>query len=283
MLYIFKAFVLVLGQISKTADGVDSKYEYDGNRRLTRGTNDEGAVEITYSREGVPVKVVYPNGRQLSYGYNGKFQRVYLADDRGYNISYTYNDRDQVAEIRREDIDEWIVRFSYTVRGELAQRTYANGAYTDYAYDTEGRLLMLRNFNHNGTLLSMFAYEYNLRGQIVAVKTLTRSWSFKYDGIGQLVTWESPSGEVTEVRYDSRGNRLTQTNQGITTSYSVNSMNQYLSYGDSETFTYDKNGNLNQKMTTGRTDSFSFDSEGRLIEVETPNMRYTGQFAHSIV
>ena len=260
-------------QISKVADGVENQYEYDSNRRLTRGSNDEGTVEIAYSKEGVPIEVTYPNGRQLSYGYNAKFQRVYIADDSGYNISYMYNGRDQLAEIRREDIGEWIVRFNYTVLGELEKRIYANGAYTDYEYDPVGRLLMLRNFNHNGTLLSMFAYEYNLRGQIVAINTLTGSWSFKYDAISQLTTWMAPTGEVTEVRYDSRGNRLTQTNRGTTTSYSVNSMNQYLSYGDSETFTYDENGNLRQKVTGGRTESFSFDSEGRLTELESPDKR----------
>ena len=254
---------------------MEYNYQYDSSRRLTRGTNDEGTVEITYSREGgVPVKVAYPNGRQLSYGYNAKFQRVYIADDNGYNVSYHYNDRDQVDAVRREDSGEWIVRFNYTARGEVAMKTYANGAYTRYEYDSEGRLLMLRNFNHVGTLLSMFNYEYNVKGQIVAVHTLNGNWSFKYDPVSQLTTWEAPTGEVTEVRYDSRGNRLTQTTQGSTESYSVNSMNQYLTYGDSNnTFTYDKNGNLRQKMTHGRTESFKFDSEGRLTEVETPDKR----------
>ena len=250
-----------------------STYEYDGNRRLTRGTNDEGTVEVAYSMEGVPIKVAYPNGRQLSYGYNAKFQRVYIADGNGYNVSYHYNDRDQVAEVRREDSGEWIVRFNYTARGEIAKRTYSNGAYTTYDYDAKGRLLMLRNFNHIGTLLSMFNYEYDLKGQIAAVHTLNGNWSFKYDPVSQLTTWEAPTGEVTEVRYDSRGNRLAQTNQGSTKSYSVNSMNQYLSYGDSDTFTYDLNGNLRQKMTNGRTESFTFDSEGRLTTVETPDKR----------
>ena len=261
-------------QISKVADGVENNYEYDGNRRLTRGTNDEGTVEITYSMEGVPVEVSYPNGRTLSYGYNAKFQRVYIADDNGYNVSYSYNERDQVDEVRRgEDSGQWIVRFNYTVRGQVAKKTYSNGAYTLYEYDSEGRLLVLRNFNHMGTLLSMFDYKYNRKGQIVAVHTLNGNWTFKYDPASQLTTWEAPSGEVTEVRYDSRGNRLTQTSQGSTNSYSVNNINQYLTYSDSDTFTYDMNGNLRQKVSSGRTESFTFDSEGKLTAIETPDKR----------
>ena len=260
-------------QISKVADGVDIRYEYDGNRRLTRGTNNEGTVKIAYSSEGVPITVTYPNGRQISYGYNAKFQRVYIADDSGYNVSYTYNDRDQVAEITREDIGEWIVRFNYTVRGELAQTTYANGAYTDYKYDPAGRLLTLRNFNHNETLCSFFTYEYNHKGETVAVHTLSGTWSFTYDALSQLTTWVAPSGETNEVRYDIRGNRLTQTNQENTNSYSVNNINQYLSFGDTDTFTYNMNGNLKRKVAYGRTESFTFDSEGRLTEVEDPDKR----------
>ena len=266
-------FTHLFVQISKVADGVESTFEYDGNRRLTHGTNDEGTVEIAYSTEGVPIKVAYPSGRQLSYGYNAKFQRVYIADNNGYNVSYHYNDRDQVAEIRQVESGEWIVRFSYSVRGELAMKAFANGAYTRYEYDSESRLLMLTNFNHIGTLLSNFTYEYDRKGQIAAVYTLNGTWSFNYDAARQLTAWEAPTGEVTEVRYDSRGNRLAQTIQGSTTSYSVNNVNQYLSYGGSDTFTYDLNGNLKQKIASGRTESFTFDSEGRLTEVENPDKR----------
>ena len=270
-------------QISKVADGVESRYEYDGNRRLIRGTNDKGTLEISYSREGVPVKVTYPNGRQLSYGYNAKFQRVYIADNSGYNVSYTYNSEDRLAEVRQEHSGQWVVRFSYTARGELARKTFAGGAYTDYDYDSEGRLLTLRNFNNIGTLMSWFIYEYDLNGQILAVRTLNGRWSFKYDAISQLIAWEDPSGLVTAVRYDSRGNRLTETHLDNTTSYSVNNVNQYLSYGESDTFTYDMNGNLKQKITNGKRESFSYDSEGRLTLVEDPDKRYVGFICNSDV
>ena len=266
-------FTYLYVQISKVADGVESSYEYDSYRRLTHGSNDEGTVEIAYSVEGVPIKVSYPNGRQLTYGYNAKFQRVYIADNNGYNVSYHYNDRDQLAEIQQVD-SEWIVRFTYSVNGELTSKTYANGAYTRYEYDPEGRLLMLKNFNHNGTLLSMFTYEYDQKGQIASVHTLRGNWSFSYDAVSQLTAWEDPDGEVTEVRYDSRGNRLSQISQGSTKVYSISNMNQYLSYGESDTFTYDMNGNLKQKTTYGRTESFTFDSEGRLTEVANPDKRF---------
>jgi len=261
-------------QISKVADGVESSYEYDSNRRLTRASNDEGTVEIAYSAEGVPIKVSYPNGRQLTYGYNAKFQRVYIADNNGYNVSYHYNDYDQLAEIQQVDSEEWIVRFTYSVNDELTSRTYANGAYTRYEYDPEGRLLTLKNYNNNGTLLSMYLYEYDLKGQIASVHTLSGNWSFSYDAISQLTAWENPAGEVTEVRYDSRGNRLSQSSQGGTKVYSISNMNQYLSYGESDTFIYDMNGNLKQKTTYGRTESYTFDSEGRLTEVANPDKRF---------
>lgn len=262
-------------QISKVADDVESTYEYDSNRHLTHGSNDEGTLEIAYSVEGVPIQVSYPNGRQLTYGYNTKYQRVYIADNNGYNISYHYNDHNQLAEIQQVDSEEWIVRFAYSVNDELMSKTYANGAYTRYEHDSEGRLLMLKNFNPNGTLLSMFTYEYDQKGQIASVHTLSGNWTFSYDAVSQLTAWKDPAGEVTEVRYDSRGNRLSQQiGQGSSKVYSISNMNQYLSYGESDTFTYDMNGNLKQKTTYGRTESFTFDSEGRLTEVANSDKRF---------
>ena len=94
-----------------------------------------------------------------------------------------------------------------------------------------------------------------------------------YDAAGQLIKWTSPTGGVTEYTYDSRGNRVVQTENNRQEGYSVNNMNQYTMFNDSDAFTYDANGNLRQKIIGGRTENFVFNSEGKLTETETPDRR----------
>ena len=79
-------------QITKVIGEETISYEYDSNGRLRRGTNRVGSVEIEYDRNGHPSRIIYPNGHGLSYGYNSKNQWTYIADNLGYNVTYTYYD-----------------------------------------------------------------------------------------------------------------------------------------------------------------------------------------------
>lgn len=124
-------------------------------------------------------------------------------------------------------------------------------------------------------LLSLFMSSYDKRGRITILTTERGTWTYSYDAASQLVKWVTPEGDATEYAYDSRGNRLFVTNNNMRKEgYSVNSVNQYLTFNETDSFVFDANGHLRQKMTRGRTESFTFNGEGKLIETETPNKRY---------
>ena len=265
---------VINSQITKEIGGELVSYEYDSNGRLRRGTNRVGTVELVYDGNGRPSRILYPNGRGLNYGYNGKDQRTYIADNLGYNITYTYDGHNRLSEIRNALNTELIVRYVYLETGEVSGKILGNGANTTYIYDGPNRQLSaVRNFLPNGEESSYFIYGYDKRGRITTLRTESGIWTYSYDPASQLVKWVNPENDTVEYTYDSRGNRLVQTRNGQEEGYSVNSVNQHLMYNGTESFTFDANGYLKQKATQGRTERFVFNVEGKLTEAENPNKR----------
>ena len=249
-------------------------YEYDSKGRMRRGTNKVGTVEIEYDSSGRPRRIIYPNGHVLIYGYNSKDQRTYIADNMGYNVTYFYDEHNRVSEIHDAANLELIVRYQYLATGEVSAKILGNGANTSYSYDGPNRQLSaVRNFLPNGEESGCFIYSYDKRGRLREMTTEHGKWTYKYDPSSQLVKWVNPQNDTVEYIYDSRGNRIVQIKNGREEGYSVNSVNQYLSYNETESFSYDANGFLNQKTSQRRTERFVFNEEGKLIETENPNKR----------
>ena len=232
-------------------------------------------MQIVYNDDGAPLQVIYSSGHTITYGYNGANQRMYIADNSGYNVTYSYDGMSRLSEIRNASSGELVASFQYGSREELIRKSLGNGAYSTYHYHGDSqRLSELRNYLPNGTLSSRLIYRYDRKGKITGMISHSGNWSYVYDAAGQLIKWTSPSGGVTEYTYDSRGNRIVQTRNNRQEGYSVNMMNQYTMFNETDTFMYDANGNLRQKSTGGRTEKFVFDSEGKLTETETPDKRY---------
>ena len=57
--------------------------------------------------------------------------------------------------------------------------------------------------------------------------TIEEKWTYRYDGLGQLTGWTDPQGHKTDFVYDALGNRLSETDDGVVTNYTVNDLNQY--------------------------------------------------------
>ena len=250
-------------------------YEYNILRRLTRAVNRDGVMEITYDDNGMPLQVRYPNGRRITYRYNSLNQRVYMGDsNNGFNVSYGYNRGDMLSEVRFADTGEILVQYEYGLLGELINRTLGNGAYSTYKYeDGSLRLLELANYFSNGTLSSMFSYQYDRKGRIISLSTITGNWTYTYDATGQLIGWTDPFNQTTTITYDSRGNRIVKRVGENETGYSVNNLNQYTAFNNTDTFEYDRNGNLREKNAGGMTERYTFNAFGQLIETETGDKR----------
>lgn len=232
-----------------------------------------------YNDINKPSEVQYSSGYTLYYGYNKRGQRTYIADNHGYNISYVYDVQFRLVEVRKSGDNSLISQFQY-VNGLVVRKNLGNGAYSIYIYNDVRRLTQLKNYLPNGTLSSSNRYDYDHRGRVVQMTDSTnQTWTYRYDASGQLTGWTTSSGEHIQYTYDNRGNRLSTERNGNAERYTVNEMNQYTSYNETDNHSYDLNGNLAQKITPRGTENYKYDAEGRLVSTETLNNRYTLNFS----
>ena len=142
-----------------------------------------------------------------------------------------------------------------------------NGTYTTYAYDADGRILDLINYAPDGTVLSRFDYTYDSRGREYDDDhapgdvdiTPTTIWASSRAG-------RPPTAARQRTQYDAMGNRIQVTQNGATTGYTTNNLNQYTTVGG-VTYTYDADGNLIRKASGSDVTTYSYDPENRLIAV----------------
>ena len=192
-------------QVSSRTPTAETRYEYSSNNLLMSANIDDSRASIVYNERKLPSAVHYSTGYSLFYGYNAKNQRVYLADNRGYNVSYIYDAQSRLFEVRKSDDSSLITRFEYT-RGLLSRKTLGNGAYTSFIHNKESKLVQQINYFPNGTCSSSNTYDYDLKGKVTMVTDMdNQTWSYKYDTSGQVIGWTSSSGEDIRYTYEETG------------------------------------------------------------------------------
>ncbi len=121
-------------------------------------------------------------------------------------------------------------------------------------------------------VVSRFVYTYDAVGQRTGVTTLDGTWTYEYDEIGQLIraafasTNASIPHQELQYFYDGVGNRIRTVENGVTTDYTTNSLNQYVRAGNA-TYIFDTDGNLVQETDPDGVTTYSYDMENRLVGV----------------
>lgn len=251
---------------------------------MTQATNSMGSVTVIYDDKGGPQQVSYPNGRTIYYGFSSDNQRSSTADNTGYSTIYHYNRKKQLITVMHTSMQQPVVEFEYNSRGLLSRKILGNGAYTTFTYvDDTTDPSSITSYYPNGTLSSYYSYDYDVKGRIIQISTIEGNWTFGYDPAGQMIEWINPDGDVTTYSYDGRSNRVVMTENGRDSGYEANNVNQYISFNQSDQFSYDANGNLIRKLARGRNESFFFDAEGKLIQTDVPGKQYVSNGLFSAI
>ena len=238
-------------------DGSRADYAYDPRGNLTLASNYVGAITLAYDAADRLQRITYPGNRWLEYTYDPAGRRTSMTDQLGYRLTYLYDTAGRL-ERMTNSAGLQLVHYAYDPAGRLALKTLGNGVYTTYSYDAGGQLLTLTNAQPGGTPLSFFNYTYDSRGRRVAMDTHYGRWAYGYDDLGQLThavlastSTNVPSQDLTYV-YDALGNRVRTIENGVTTDYTVNNMNQYSVVGGIQ-MNYDADGSLTQKLAGATT------------------------------
>ena len=245
----------------------DFTYDERGNL-ISAHDSLTGLIKMEYDQRNFLTRIEYPNGYWFTFSYDAGGRRTKRTSHDGQEINYFYNSAGALERLTDENNEE-IVRYSYDSAGRLQMESRGNGTTTKYTYDAVGQLLDLVNENSEGSVLSRFTYNYDVNGNRTSMTTLDGTTTYEYDAAGQLIAVTFPDNRQISYAYDKAGNRVTVTDDGISTSYTSNEMNLYTVVGE-VVYTYDADGNMVSKTDPSGETTYEYDCENRLRKMVTP-------------
>jgi RHS repeat-associated protein len=300
--------------------GHKTKKEYDAAGNLVKLTDPTGRTTTnTYDPANRLAEVSYSSGNPstVKYEYNKDGDRTKMIDGTGTTTD-TYDQLDRLTEA--ENGHKEVVKYEYNLANDKTKNTYPNGKAVTRAFDKDGRLEKVTDWNGKETRFSydpdadlkatVFpsetkdedTYTYNDAGEMSEVKMLKGTEtlaSLAYntrdkDGQVKAITSKGlPGEEKPSYEYDANS-RLTK---GAGTSYEYDSANDptkigtgtykynsgnELETGPSLTYTYDELGERTKtKPTTGPATTYGYDQAGNLTSVERPKEGETSEIKDS--
>jgi len=239
-------------------------YQYDCRGRLVweshairGGGPDSYNVLFVYDVADRLTKMIYPNGVEVSYEYDNLNRIIQI-----YSGDYVF------------------ASFEYNADNTLDLMTYGNGLQTVYTYDSRLRPTHIALADPNQSNLTILSLDYtydgvgNVRQITNGRRTPSETWLenvevYDFDWLDRLVLAQGGFGNI-QYSYDAVGNRMSEIENGVTTTYQYDACNRLVSYQNNSTsanFTYDEEGNLIAKTVNGGTWQYIYNKENRLNQV----------------
>jgi len=269
------------------------------------------APKVVYSMEAISgrgeiKKIIDPEGRFISYGYdvygnrasiqevNGNITSlVYdangnvttITDPLGNKVQLTYDSHNNLTKLidpvgnidqyeyngrdltRITDPKGGVTKFTYNSYGKLTQLKDAKDHSISFTYDSSGNLLTSTN-PVGGT----HSYTYDEKGRVISyTDPMTNTKSFAYEGMNRLIEVRYPDQSVKSYNYDCC-TLTTITDSNGTLSFMYDDLKRLKSftdgYGKTISYAYDKIGNLTSlTYPDGKIVRYEYDKAGRLTKV----------------
>jgi RHS repeat-associated protein len=243
--------------------------DYDEQNRLVKHTD---------TINGVSLSVLH------AYDIAGNRTSVSTPTNTTY---YTYDERNRLKTVT--DNASGVTTYEYDANNNLIHTTFANGVVETRAYDALNRLVDLVNKNNNGTIINSYQHTLDKAGNRLKITELNgRTIDYSYDPLYRLINEkvaDSVNGDrLTNFTYDKVGNRLTQTENYVTTVYSYDNNDRLLSErinGQTViTYTYDNNGSTLTKNELNKLTQYTWNDDKRLVEVNITDSNGTQQLIY---
>lgn len=294
-------------------------YQYD---ELGRNT---GVAEINASSEPTQPQI---NSAMLLY--------VYDIDDNITQIYYPKSENDKLKGISfKYNKDKWITEIDGILSGNTSTKIRAYEYYSDgkiknikdfsdylngdskyiqrdYEYDVHDRVISMKYFNSKKVdkILEQYNYTYDKNSNILSEHTKLsydnnlkdEERSYKYDNLNRLIKTKIVNNltyETSEITYtfDKVGNRIGMTEDGVTTTYTYNDLDQMVKSVEKDgnksyttAYEYDKKGNqikvIDEKKNTVTENTYDVESQlvgvnitkdGKVISTQTNEYNGDGQ------
>jgi RHS repeat-associated protein len=281
------------GLISKEtfADSTFYTFAYTPQGALASATDTNGnTTTFLYGNAGNPLlltEVDFPDGTWLKFSYNIVGQRTQSVDQTGFIVNYTYDSMGRLQALT-DGSNSAIVSYTYDAAGNLIQKDNGNGTRTVLTYDALNNVLSITSLAPDHVTVNSFdIYTYDALGNVLTDTNQDGEWVYTYDADSQLthgvftVNGTNPDGltnQDVQYAYDAVGNRLSETVNGVTTTYLVNSVNEYTTSttsGVTTNYGYDADGNLISSTTGANTTDYTFNDLNQLLGVSGPGSTAT--------
>ena len=245
------------------ARGNTTAYSYDALNRLTKVTYPTTSLNVTYTYDAT--QTACASGETFSIGRLTKMQ------DGGASTQYCYNRfGDLVRKVQTSNGTALVLRYDYTIGGQLRRMTYPDGAVVDYVRNAQGQTTQVGVTAAGGSrqvlLGNAIYYPFGPAAGWTYGNGRTLARRYDLDYRPQAIQDTRPGGLDVGFGFDPVGNLTALTPAGNTT--------PEISLG------YDALGRLTA-LKDGRTgtliDGYSYDATGNRLsaKVGTATQAYT--------
>ncbi|MCL2024402.1 MAG: DUF6531 domain-containing protein [Coriobacteriia bacterium] len=253
-------------------------YAYDADGQRTTMSDAHGATEYTYDEAGRMATMTTSEGEVVAYTYDIYSNLTELTYPDGTSVQYTYDALDRLISVI--DRADGTTTYTYDGNDNVVRVVRANDTSAALEYDELDRIATLINHGADGSIISRFAYTYDMSGNILSERRTqndVETWAdYEYDGRAQLTkSTEITNLVVTETTYsyDGAGNRTRQEIRragslvdAIDFTYDgADKLLETISTANgTTTYEYDERGNQISKTTAGSIEEYSYDTQNRL-------------------
>lgn len=250
-------------------EGKENTYTYDYAGNIIRKNLDGTIQDFTYDLDNRLISVSKNGFKAVDYTYDLSGNLLTEKYASGVTTYYTYNQRNQITEIKTVDsLNNVISHITYTYDAlgrKTSETNQKTGETTTYTYNDIGWLTAVT------TPQGQTTYTYDKNGNLVSKTDAAGTVNYVNNRANQLISMSDPSGEITTFSYDRNGNLITKTEGTNNTIYQYNFEGKLIQVtnpdGSIITFTYDGKGRRTSKTYQGETIKYYYD--GLLVVKET--------------
>ncbi len=275
-------------------DGTTEEATYHTNGKPETATDNRGVTTYQYDELGRLASRREPDGTTISYAYNRSGNLETITTPAG-TVGYSYDLLNRIHTVA--DADSSVTQYTYDAADRFVRTEQPNGTVELRTYDEMGRVGNVQHRDANAAVIANWDYTYDQLGNISAVDEDTgRRVEYAYDQLNRLVrevVTDANNGDLTiEYTYDAVGNRLTKTidvgnDQTVdeTTVYTYDVNDRLLTEtrdGVVTTYAYDQNGNRLSRFTANDNQVvYEWDAQNRLTGVTVTDFEGTSRIDYT--